>query len=109
MSDITENTAVPSVPSAENTAEEVGGAASRHRRQLMGQVVSTKGEKTAVVSVTRTFLHPQYRKYVRRSKKYMTHDEHNTCGEGDQVLIEECRPMSKHKRWRLRSVLRKNI
>ncbi len=108
MSDITENTAVANVTDAETIADEVGGA-SRHRRQLMGQVVSAKGEKTAVVSVTRTYLHPQYRKYVRRSKKYMTHDEHNTCGEGDQVLIEECRPMSKHKRWRLRSVLRKNI
>ncbi len=107
MSDITENTV--EATSTEAAVEETGAAVSRHRRQLMGKVVSVKGNKTAVVSVTRTFLHPAYRKYVRRSKKYMTHDEHNHCGEGDQVLIEECRPMSKHKRWRLRTVLRKNI
>ena len=103
MSDITENNVA--VEGSEDTATHAG----RHRRQLMGTVKSSKGDKTAVVSVTRTFLHPQYRKYVRRSKNYLTHDEHNACGEGDQVLIEECRPMSKHKRWRLRSVLRKNI
>ncbi|MCO4760748.1 MAG: 30S ribosomal protein S17 [Myxococcales bacterium] len=99
MSETTEST----------VATETAEAASRHRRQLTGVVVSTKGDKTAVVSVTRTFLHPQYRKYVRRSKRYLTHDEHNTCGDGDKVIIEECRPMSKRKRWRLRTVLRTNI
>lgn len=83
-------------------------SANRHRRQMVGTVVSTKGEKTAVVSVTRTFLHPQARKYVRRSKKYMAHDEHGICAEGDEVLIEQCRPLSKHKRWRLRKVVRQH-
>ncbi len=87
---------------------ELNTAASRHRRTLEGIVVSTSGDKTAVIKVTRTFLHPQYRKYVRRSKKYMAHDENNAAGLGDQVVIEECRPMSARKRWRLRSITRKN-
>jgi small subunit ribosomal protein S17 len=80
----------------------------RHRRSLEGIVVSTASSKTIVVKVTRTFLHPQYRKYVRHSKKYMAHDEHEVAGIGDAVVIEECRPMSARKRWRLRSVARKN-
>jgi small subunit ribosomal protein S17 len=80
----------------------------RHRRQVEGIVVSTASSKTAIVKVTRTFLHPQYRKYVRRSKKYMAHDEHEIAGVGDAVVIEECRPLSARKRWRLRSVTRKN-
>ncbi len=89
-------------------AEHQTGGQERHRRTLTGVVVSTAGTKTAVVKVERTFLHPQYRKYVRQSKKYMAHDEHQACGLGDVVIIEECRPMSARKRWRLRSVTRKN-
>ncbi|MBP48062.1 MAG: 30S ribosomal protein S17 [Myxococcales bacterium] len=93
----------------ENT-ETVAKATQRHRRQLTGEVVSkVPKSKTAVVKVTRTYLHPQYRKYVRRSKKYMTHDENDTTEVGDIIVIEECRPVSKRKRWRLRSIVRKNI
>jgi small subunit ribosomal protein S17 len=73
---------------------------------MIGIVTSTKGAKTAVVAVTRTYLHPQYRKYVRQTKKYAAHDEAELCNEGDRVMIEECRPVSKRKNWRLRSVLR---
>lgn len=92
------------------TVESVEAAAKRHRRQLTGEVVSkVENSKTAVVRVTRTFLHPQVRKYVRRSKKYMAHDEHNAVQVGDIIIIEECRPISKRKRWRLRSVVRKKI
>jgi small subunit ribosomal protein S17 len=79
----------------------------RRRRTANGIVVSTKMDKTAVVSVTRVFLHPKYRKYVRRAKRYMAHDEHGLCGLGDQVVIEECRPLSKHKNWRLKQIVRK--
>lgn len=89
-------------------ADQQTGGQERHRRTLTGVVVSTSGTKTAVVKVERTFLHPQYRKYVRQSKKYMAHDEHQACSLGDVVIIEECRPMSARKRWRLRSVTRKN-
>ncbi len=91
----------------EAPAAEEGAQKARHRRTATGIVVSTAMDKTAVVSVTRLFLHPKYRKYVRHSKKYMAHDEHGACSVGDQVVIEECRPMSKHKRWRYLSTLRK--
>ena len=97
--------------SAENTttAEITTAAehAGRHRRKATGEVVSTKMDKTIVVSVTRVFLHPKYRKYVRHSKRYMAHDEHGAAGLGDQVVIEECRPLSKNKRWRYFSTIRK--
>ncbi len=84
-----------------------GNHLDRHRRRMNGIVISVKMDKTAVVSVTRVFLHPKYRKYVRRRASYMAHDEHGACALGDSVVIEECRPLSKHKRWVYRSTLRK--
>lgn len=92
---------------AASGAEADSAQLGRHRRRMNGIVVSTKMDKTAVISVTRVFLHPKYRKYVRRRAKYMAHDEHGACGLGDQVVIEECRPLSKHKRWVYKSTLRK--
>ncbi len=96
----------PAAEEAEHSVVE-GEHKGRHRRTATGIVVSTAMDKTAVISVTRLFLHPKYRKYVRHSKKYMAHDEHGVCNVGDQVVIEECRPMSKHKRWRYLNTLRK--
>ncbi len=93
---------------SEQIQGEQGEAQGRHRRQVIGIVVSTAASKTAVVKVERTFLHPTYRKYVRRSKKYLAHDEHEVAGVGDVVVIEECRPLSARKRWRLREITRKN-
>ena len=75
------------------------------RRQLEGNVVSAKTDKTVTVLVERRFMHPVYKKYVRKSDKYAAHDELNTFKEGDRVLIEECRPMSKSKRWKVVSGL----
>ena len=69
------------------------------KRILEGVVVSDKGNKTIVVKVERTFLHPLLRKTVRRSKKYHAHDETNEYHVGDIVWIEERRPLSKLKRW----------
>ena len=69
------------------------------KRMLQGVVVSDKGDKTVVVKVERTFLHLLLRKTVRRSKKYHAHDENNACSAGDKVLIQECPPKSKLKRW----------
>ena len=69
------------------------------RRVMQGVVVSDKMEKTVVVNVERRFKHPLYKKYIKRSKKYVAHDESNACKEGDRVSIRECRPMSKRKRW----------
>jgi len=90
-----------------NTVNEAVEKLARQRRTMTGEVVSTKMDKTVVISVTRVFLHPKYRKYVRMRKRYMAHDEHGHCQLGDQVVIEECRPMSAHKRWRYKATLRK--
>ncbi|GGH07761.1 MAG TPA: 30S ribosomal protein S17 [Oceanicaulis sp.] len=69
------------------------------KRVLQGVVVSDKQAKTVVVKVERTFLHPLLRKTVRRSKNYHAHDEANAKKVGDTVLIQECAPKSKLKRW----------
>ncbi len=69
------------------------------KRLLTGVVVSDKGAKTIVVKVERTFLHPLYRKIIRRSKRYHAHDEQNAFKTGDNVTIQECAPKSKLKRW----------
>jgi small subunit ribosomal protein S17 len=69
------------------------------KRVLLGVVVSDKNDKTIVVEVERRFTHPLLKKTVRRSKKYHAHDETNKFKVGDNVAIEEGRPMSKQKRW----------
>jgi small subunit ribosomal protein S17 len=69
------------------------------KRVLRGTVVSDGGDKTITVRVERRFMHPLYKKYITKSKKYMAHDETNVCKTGDKVRIRECRPLSKHKRW----------
>ncbi len=74
-------------------------------RTLVGQVVSNKMEKTIAVVVERRVLHPLYKKYIRRTTKLLAHDERNECSPGDLVAIEECRPLSKRKSWRLHKVL----
>jgi len=69
------------------------------KRTLQGVVVSDKMDKTVTVKVERKIMHPLYKKFIRRSKKYAAHDENNTCKIGDMVKIQECRPLSKRKRW----------
>ena len=69
------------------------------KRVMQGVVVSDKGDKTVVVKVERTFLHPLFRKTVRRSKRYHAHDETNAHKVGDKVAIAEGRPRSKLKTW----------
>jgi small subunit ribosomal protein S17 len=88
---------------------QAGVAARRNRRTLQGLVVSDKMSKTVVVKVTRHVKHARYQKYVRDSKKYQAHDEADSCGIGDLVTIVETRPLSKHKRWRVKSVDRKAV
>ncbi len=72
-----------------------------------GRVVSNSMEKSIVVAVDRLVMHPLYRKTIRRTSKFMAHDEQNQCQVGDKVVIEETRPLSKRKRWRLKEVLDK--
>jgi len=69
------------------------------KRVLQGVVVSDKGDKTVIVRVERRVMHPVYKKFITRSKKYAAHDEHNAHKTGDTVRIEESRPISKRKRW----------
>jgi len=71
------------------------------KRILLGEVVSDKGEKTVVVKVERRVRHPLFKKFVRQSKKFHAHDENNEFHVGDRVRIEECRPISKLKSWRV--------
>lgn len=71
------------------------------RRVLQGVVVSDKMDKTVTVQVERRFKHPLYKKFIRRSKKYAAHDETNAIKIGDVVKIQECRPMSKRKKWEI--------
>ena len=70
-------------------------------RKFSGVVVSTKMNKTAIVVVERTVEHPKYKKQYKMSKRYKAHDENNISKVGNQVVIEECRPISKDKKWRI--------
>jgi small subunit ribosomal protein S17 len=70
-----------------------------------GIVVSNKMDKTVVVVVSRLVKHPMYKKYVKRRAKYKAHDEQNRCAIGDRVVITETRPLSKDKRWRVRTIV----
>jgi small subunit ribosomal protein S17 len=72
-----------------------------------GVVVSNKMAQTVVVVVQRLVKHPQYKKYVKRRARYKAHDEQNSCNVGDRVVITETRPLSKDKRWRVRSIVEK--
>ncbi len=71
------------------------------KRILQGAVVSDANDKTVTVLVERRFMHPMVKKVVRRSKKYRAHDENNSFKVGDVVRIEECRPISKNKSWKV--------
>ncbi len=76
-------------------------------RRMTGRVVSDKMDKTVTVLVERKVQHPLYGKFVRKSKKYHAHDENNQYKEGDTVVIEESRPLSKTKTWRVTSLVEK--
>jgi small subunit ribosomal protein S17 len=82
--------------SAENST-----ATPAAERTMTGRVVSDKMDKTISVAVERLIKHPSYGKYVRRTTKVLAHDEQNECKEGDLVAIAPCRPLSRHKSWKL--------
>mgnify|MGYP000430344523 CR=1 FL=1 len=77
------------------------------RKKLIGKVVSDKMQKTVVVEVERWAFHQKLKRYYKVHKKYKAHDENNECKVGDKVLIEETRPLSKEKRWRVVKILEK--
>ncbi len=74
------------------------------RRRLSGVVVSDKMDKTVSVSISRTIVHPKYGKRYNKSTKYLAHNEGNVAKAGDEVTIEETRPLSSRKRWRIVSI-----
>jgi small subunit ribosomal protein S17 len=76
-------------------------------RTLTGRVVSTKMQKTIAVEIERLVKHPTYGKFIRRTTKLLAHDADGTCKEGDLVVITPCRPLSRHKSWRLLEVVQK--
>lgn len=82
---------------------------NKARKTRTGSVVSNGMEKTVVVRVERKFRHKLYGKYVKTSVKYLADDPGNQCNIGDLVLIEECRPLSKRKRWRVKTILQQAV
>lgn len=75
------------------------------RKERSGVVVNDRMQKTVVVSVERTVMHPRYKKYLRRRTRVKAHDESGQCHVGDHVIIVECRPLSRDKRWRVSKIL----
>ena len=82
-------------------------AGTSNKKVVVGVVTSTSMEKSITINVVRRLSHPIYGKFVKRSKKFMAHDETNQCQVGDTVKITESRPLSKKKRWRLVEILEK--
>ncbi|MCF8040058.1 MAG: 30S ribosomal protein S17 [Desulfohalobiaceae bacterium] len=81
----------------------------RNKRVLTGYVINNTCDKTLVVRCETTLQHPLLKKYIRRRKKFMAHDDDNQCRIGDKVQIIECRPRSRKKRWALKAVLEKSV
>jgi len=82
---------------------------NKKRQQKIGMVSSNKMQKTIVVTVDRRIMHPLYKKVTRTSKRFLVHDERGECQPGDRVRIEETRPLSRLKRWRVVQVLSKAV
>lgn len=80
-----------------------------NRKVMLGTVISTKMEKTMTVLVERKLPHPRVKKFYKRSNSFFAHDPENSCNEGDLVKIIECRPMSRHKRWRLLEIVERKL
>lgn len=77
------------------------------RKEIIGKVTSSKMDKSVVVAIERRIKHPLYGKFVKKTKKYVAHDENNECSLGDIVQLMETRPLSKSKRWRLVKIVEK--
>jgi small subunit ribosomal protein S17 len=100
-------TTVTTTPSAE-TAAPVAEKASPRRNEKVGQVVSTKMQKTIVVEIEMRKAHPKYKRVLKSNKKFYAHDEQNSARVGDMVRIRETRPLSKLKRWSLEEIIRRS-
>lgn len=93
------------------TEQSTAGAASAgtrgHRQTKIGKVVSTKMQKTVVVRVEKPVMHQLYQRSLKRSSRFMAHDEENTCREGDLVELVSTRPLSRGKRWKVSRILKR--
>jgi small subunit ribosomal protein S17 len=90
-------------------ATEAAAPKTGHKNEKVGEVISTKMAKTIVVEVTRRTAHPVYKRIVKKRKKFYAHDEEQSAKVGDVVRIVECRPLSRLKRWKLGTVLRRAV
>jgi len=81
--------------------------AKTRKTSKVGVVTSSSADKSVVVKVESFVMHPLYQRFVRNTSKFMAHDEENACNSGDRVLIEECRPMSRRKRWLVRKIIQR--
>ncbi len=81
----------------------------KRRQEKVGTVTSNKMQKTVVVTVERQVIHPFYKRVVRHSKRFLAHDEKNECRPGDTVRIQETRPLSRSKRWRVVEIVTKAV
>jgi len=99
--------AAPTPVAAAASTEAAAAADARGKRTLTGRVVSNKMQKTIAVEIERLVRHPTYGKYIRRTTKLLAHDENGSSQEGDLVVITPCRPMSRHKSWRLLEIVEK--
>ena len=81
----------------------------KSKKTRVGSVISNKMDKSVIVQVEQIVRHKFYGKYVRRHVRFMAHDPDNNCNIGDLVMIEECRPLSKRKRWRVRSIVEQAV
>ena len=100
---VTKDPAVEAPTSSTKTGEHIS-----HRTEKVGQVVSTKMQKTIVVAVEMRRAHPKYKRVIKTTKKFYAHDETNTAHVGDMVRIRETRPLSKLKRWNLDEIIRRS-
>ena len=94
-----------SAKKTEETQQQSGEARESRKATKSGVVVSNKMQKTVVVAVENLVKHEMYQKYIKRTSKFLAHDEANDCNIGDRVVIEESRPLSKRKRWSVREVI----
>ncbi|TAL69471.1 MAG: 30S ribosomal protein S17 [Bacteroidetes bacterium] len=102
-----EVTAKPVAKTKKKTKEEELPLKKSNKRILQGKVFSNKADKTIVVKIVRQVAHPLYKKYYKKTKKIMAHDERNECNIGDTVKVKECRPLSRNKRWELVEIIEK--
>ena len=96
-----EDTAKTVTNSKKKSTGEDAAEKKSNKRILQGKVFSNKADKTIVVKIVRQVAHPLYKKYYKKTKKIMAHDEKNECSIGDTVKVKECRPLSRNKRWEL--------